>query len=105
MLQFYRSLSLVMVSCSFHKTTATYTQCDILSFFLFLFFTRRSCTKKEQSLSSAVDPCIVKIRIDMGIGSELKVSLDEGPKVICSWEAGQRKKVPVTRRRQMRWFG
>ena len=67
----------------------------------FIFFlyndidTRRCCTKKVQPLKSAVAPCIGKIR-DLGIGSELKVSVDSGLerlKVVCSWEDRQRKRV------------
>ena len=36
-----------------------------------------------------MDPCILEIRIDLGIGSELKVYVDvclERLKVICCWE-------------------
>ena len=47
-----------------------------------------------------MDPCIVKIIRDLGIRSELKVSVDAGLeilKVICCWEDGRRKTVLVSR--------
>ena len=46
------------------------------------------------------DPCILEIRRDLGIGSELKVFVDAGSerlKVICCWEDGRRKRVSVPR--------
>ena len=42
----------------------------------------------------------MKIRKDLGIGSVSKVSVDAGLerlKVICCWEDGQWKRVPVSR--------
>ena len=42
----------------------------------------------------------MKIRRDLGIGSELKVSVDadlESLKVISCWEDGKGKRVPVSR--------
>ena len=42
----------------------------------------------------------MKLRRDLGIGSELKVSVDAGLerlKVICCWEDGRRKRVPISR--------
>ena len=47
-----------------------------------------------------MDPCIVKIKIDLRIGSESKVSVDAGLerlKVMCSWDDGQRERVPVSK--------
>ena len=59
--------------------------------------TRRICTKQPLFV---VDSCIVKIRRDLGIGSGPKVFVDAGfkrLKVICCWEDGQGKRVPVSR--------
>ena len=47
-----------------------------------------------------MDPCILEIRRDLGIGSELKVIVDaclERLKVISCREDGQRKRVSVSR--------
>ena len=52
----------------------------VIFFFFFLYNdidTRKSCTKKIQSQQSVL-LCIVKIRRDLGIGSESKVSVDVG---------------------------
>ena len=42
----------------------------------------------------------MKIRRDLGIGWKSKVSVDAGHKrlkVICSWEVGRSKRVPISR--------
>ena len=56
--------------------------------------------KGTTPLKSAVDPCILEIRRDLEIGSELKVFVDaclERLKVICRWEDGRMKRVAVSR--------
>ena len=48
-----------------------------------------------------MDPCILEIRRDLRIGSELKLfvggRLERLKVIICCWEDGQRKRVPVSR--------
>ena len=51
---------------------------------------------------------MVKIRINLGIGSESKISVDvdlERLKDICCWENGQGKRVPVSRSHRDKQIG
>ena len=65
-----------------------YRTCSIFQLgpFFFFFFnhnidTRRSCSKKVQSLQSVVDPCIVKIRRDLRIVENRKKYRNRNPKL------------------------
>ena len=52
---------------------------------------------------------IVKIRRDLGIGSESKVFVDAGLErlkvIICCCEDGPRKRVPISRSHRDKWIG
>ena len=79
----------------------------LIFFFIYNYIDTRSCTRKVQPLQSAGDPCIAKIRRDLRIGQESKVSVDAGLerlKVIRCWEDGRRKRVPVSRCHRDYWF-
>ena len=70
-------------------------------FFSFIMILIQEVAPKRYNLCSpAVNSCIVEIRRDLGIGSELKVFVNgclERLKVICCWKDGRRRSVPVSR--------